>query len=215
MTGPKIKLAPRGTGGRPAKISRDLILEVARRLGAGEFTFNKIAEKLSVRTTALYYHFESREELLNALALELAKEFAFKPGNPKRWKPWLEETALRFYDFLVANPAMLEVENWRGFAQFGMPLIESVLETLEGAGYSIIDAGRIWEIVSNRVYSQARILKDIAKAAPLLAGGTAVTHANDMPLRMRAWSATQSHDPRKQLAETINWLLAAMPRPRS
>ena len=215
MTGSKLRAVAKASGGRPAKISRESIIEVARRLGSGEFTFNNIAQKLGVRTTALYYHFDSREELLNALALELAKEFASKPGSPKRWKPWLEETALRFYDFLVENPAMLEVENWRGFAQFGMPLVESVLETLEGAGYSIVDAGHIWETVSNRAYSQARFIKDVSKAAPLLAGGTAVAQTDDMFPRMNAWTATLNKDPRKQLAETLHWLIAAMPRPRS
>ncbi|MGH8504858.1 MAG: TetR/AcrR family transcriptional regulator [Stenotrophobium sp.] len=214
MTGHKLKQVKRASGGRPAKIYREQILEIARQLGAGEFTFNNIAERLGVRTTALYYHFDSREELLNALALELAKEFASKPGNPKRWKPWLEETALRFYDFLLANPAMLEVENWRGFAMFGMPLVESVLKTLEGAGYSLIDAGRIWELVSNRTYLQARILKDVSKAAPFLAGGNAVPQTADTPPRMRAWTATLNNDPRKQLAETLHWLLAALPQPR-
>lgn len=215
MAGHKLKLVKKATGGRPAKISREQILEIARQLGAGQFTFNNIAEKLGVRTTALYYHFESRDALLNAISLQLAREFDLKPGNPKRWKPWLEQTALRFYDFLLANPAIFEVGNWRGFATFGLPIIERVLETLEGAGYSLQDAGRIWEVISHVAYSEARLLNELRRAAPTLVATTA-DHATGLSTpRADALAASLTLEPRERLAETLHWLVAALPRPRS
>lgn len=212
----KLKLVARASGGRPAKISRERILEEARQLGAGELTFPRIAERLGVRPPALYYHFKSREALLNALALELAKEFDLKPGNPKRWRPWLKETTLRFFDFLLANPSVLEVGNWRGLARFGMPLMETVLETLKAAGYSINEAGRIWEAVSNIAYSDARVLIDLSRAGPLPLPPSNPDQLAGRPVPLtRAYSASQSTDHREHLAGTLHWIIAALPRPRS
>jgi TetR/AcrR family tetracycline transcriptional repressor len=216
MADSKLKLVTQASGGRPAKISREGILAVARLLGPGEFTFQHIAKKLGVQPPALYYHFSSRDEVLNALALELAREFALQPGNPKRWRPWLEDTALRFYDFLVANPALFEVGNWRGVADFGMPIIEAVLETLEGAGYSPEEAGRTWEVVSHLAYSEARIINEIRRTGP--APAAAITAARrkaaSLAPRTAAWTAKGNPEPREHLAGTLHWLVAALPRPR-
>ncbi len=214
MTDPKLKLVKRSSGGRPAKISREAILAVARRLGPGEFTFQHIAKRLGVQPPALYYHFSSREELLNALALELSGEFALQPGNPKRWRSWLEETTLRFYDFLVDNPALFETSNWLGVAEFGVPLIEAVMRTLEGAGYSLDEAGRTWEVVSHLAYSEARIINEIRKNGPTPVDGAATRKVARMAPRAAAWTAGSNPDPREHFAETLHWLLAALPRPR-
>lgn len=210
----KLKLVTQASGGRPAKISREGILAVARLLGPGEFTFPHIAKRLGVQPPALYYHFSSREELLNALALELAREFALQPGNPKRWKPWLEETTLRFYDFLIANPALFETSNWRGFAEFGLPIFEAVLQTLEGAGYSLDEAGRTWEVVSHLAFSEARIINEIRRNGPTPVDAAAKRKSARLAPRAAAWNASSKPEPREHLAETLHWLIAALPRPR-
>lgn len=214
MAEKKLKLVSQASGGRPAKISRERILEVARQLDAGELTFSRIAEKLGVRQPALYYHFESREELLHELALELAKEFNLKPGNPKKWRQWLEETALHFYDVMVANPAVLEVSNWKGLAMFGMPIMETALETLEDAGYGIEEAGRAWQVVGDMVYAGARVLND-AKKAGISPGSFDAEALVGRPLpRTRAYNAKTETDPRKHLAATLHWVVATLPTPR-
>lgn len=210
----KLKLVTRASGGRPAKISRERILQQARLLGPGEFTFQHIAKRLGVQPPALYYHFNSREALLNALALELAGEFALQPGNPKRWRLWLEETTLRFYDFLVANPVVFEVGNWHGLAMFGLPIIERVLETLEGAGYSLRDAGRAWDTVSHLAYSEARLINEVRRAGPVAAASAARRRIARLAPRTAAWTASSNPEPREHFAETLHWLVAALPRPR-
>lgn len=204
----------RASGGRPAKISREQILDAARQLG-GELTFSRIAERLGVRQPALYYHFKSRDELLHALMLELAKGFAPKAGNPKRWRAWLEQTTLEFYDFLLANPALFAVENWRGFAVLGLSLIETVLETLEGAGYSTEEAGRTWEAVSHMAYSQARLVYEVRRVSPELLAAAAARQLPRPGPRARAWGALIDGDPRREFARTLHWIVASLPRPRS
>lgn len=208
----QLKLVKRSSGGRPAKVSRERILEVARQLGAGELTFPRIAEKLGVRAPALYYHFKSREDLLHTLAAEFATEFDLKPGSPKRWRGWLEQAVMRFYDFLVANPAVLEVSNWRGLAMFGEPIMEAALETLKGAGYSLKEAGRTWELVSNLAYAQARVLNDISRAGPMLAQAADASQSGPLS---KLYVAGSNKNPREHLAETLHWIIAALPRPRS
>lgn len=208
----KLKAVKRRTGGRPAKISRARILAEVRQMN-GELSFSRIAERLGVRQPALYYHFASRDELLDALMVELAKEFVPQPGDPQRWRPWLEQTALEFHDFLLANPAMLTVENWHGFAMVGQRLIEAVLETLAAAGYSVEQAGRTWDAISHMTYSHARLIHEVRRAGPGLATRLAGRRPPAPGPRTRAWQATLDRDPRRQLAETLHWIVAGLPEP--
>lgn len=214
MSEVKLKAVATASGGRPAKISRERILQEARQLGAGELTFARIAERLGVRQQALYYHFDSREDLLHAIALELSREFDLQPGNPKRWRSWLEETGLRFYDFLVANPVVLETSNWRGLARFGLPLLEAALETLQGAGYTLEEAGRAWDVVADLAYAEARTLAESKKAGPMPARVDLDEIAGRPMPRTRAYYAQIEKLPRKRFADTLHWLVAALPRPR-
>ena len=216
MSERKLKAVAKAAGGRPARISREQIFKEARQLGVGELSFSRLAERLGVRESALYYRFKSREELLNELALELAKDFSLTPGNPKRWRPWLSDTALRFFDFLVANPVVLEMSNWRGLAQFGMPIAEAVIETLKAAGYSGMDAARAWVVVSNLAYGQARHLNDLVRVGPMLARAAEPDQMAGRPVPLlSAYVKHFENDPRKQLADTLQWVVSAMPRPRS
>lgn len=210
-----LKVIAKSPGGRPAKISREQIFEEARALGAGELSFSRLAERLGVRESALYHRFKSREELLNALALDLSKEFSMKPGNPKRWRPWLRDTALRFFDFLVANPLVLEVSNWRGLAQFGLPIGEAVMETLKAAGYSGIDAGRAWVVVSDLAYAQARLVTDLSRAGPMARISSLDEIAGRPVPLLSAYVKHVGSDSREQLTDTLRWIVTAMPQPRS
>ncbi len=210
----KLKLVAPASGGRPSKISRQRILDEARQLGAGELTFSRIAERLGVRQQALYYHFESREVLLGALAVELSKDFDLQPGNPRQWRLWLEQTGVQVYDFLTANPVVLETSNWRGLARFGLPLMEAALETLQGAGFSAEDAGRAWDVVADLAYAEARTWHETKKAGPLPAHLDLDEMAGRPVPRTRAYYAHVKKNPRTRFAETLRWLVAALPRPR-
>jgi TetR/AcrR family tetracycline transcriptional repressor len=214
MSESKLKVVATASGGRPAKISRERILQEARQLGAGELSFARIAERLGVRQQALYYHFDSREDLLQALAVDLAREFNPQPGDPKRWRAWLEETGLRFYDVLISNPVVLETSNWRGLAMFGLPLLEAALETLEGAGHSPKDAGRAWDVVADLAYVEARTLVEARKVGPMPARFDLDEMAGRPTPLTRAYYAQIEKDPRKRFTETLQWLVAALPRPQ-
>lgn len=216
MSERKLKGVDKAAGGRPAKISREQIFEEARLLGVGELSFSRLAERLGVRESALYHRFKSREGFLNALSVELAKEFSLPPESPKQWRPWLEATALRFFDFLVANPVVLEVSNWRGLAQFGMPIAETVMETLKAAGYSGIDAGRAWVVASDLAYAQARLVTDLSRAGPMpvRVGSPDELAGRPVPL-LSAYVKHIGADPREQLIDTLRWVVAALPPPRT
>lgn len=211
----KLAVVTSANGGRPAKISRERILEETRLLGPGELSFSRIAERLGVRQQALYYHFASRNELLQSLAQELAGAFDLRAGNPKRWRHWLEQTGLRFFDFLIANPVVLEMSNWRGLAVFGMPLLEAALETLEGAGFTPTEAGRVWDVVADLAYVEALTQVETGKAGPAPARVELEQLAGRPLPRTRDYYAQVEPDPRKRFAETLHWLVAALPRPRT
>ena len=214
MSDQNMKVVPKAAGGRPARISREQIIQEARQLGVGELSFSRLAERLGVRDSAIYHRFKSREELLNALAMELAGEFSLAPINPKRWRPWLKDTALHFFDFLVANPVVLEVSNWRGLEQFGIPIGEAAMEAMTVAGHSKIDAGRAWFVVSHMAYAQARLITDLTRAGPMLSRIDEQSSSVPAPLT-HAYQTRFGSDPRGLLEDSLHWVVSAMPQPRS
>ncbi|HKY91551.1 MAG TPA: helix-turn-helix domain-containing protein [Nevskiaceae bacterium] len=197
--------------GRPPQISRERILDVARQIPARELTMHAVARRLGVSTPALYRHFESRDELLVALGARLSVKFALRPPDPKNWRAWLLDTGVDFYRFLVDNPVILSTSGWSHAAGMGEALLQAVHETLEGAGFGIVDATEIWALVGGQVYLRARLLHE----APAY-GDPAILRsaAERLDLRSRAYVAARgTADPNELLVHSLRWLVSTLPDP--
>jgi AcrR family transcriptional regulator len=209
--------APRRAGGRPARISREQILAAARRIPANELTMPKVAERLGVNAAALYYHFASRDALLAELSAVLVNEFALRPADPRHWREWLLGTAEELLCFLLANPVTLSVQEWWWLARMSLPLLEAVLETLEGAGFKYPEAVYLWRVVSSFVYFHARALNDLPEQTRkerersieefMQRGGVAAPRA-------RAYYLQATHTDTREFADAaLRWMVANLPSP--
>lgn len=209
---------PAARGGRPALISRERILDAARQIPARELTMPAVALRLGVSAPALYRHFDSRDALLAALGAELSAEFKLIPANPQRWREWLMDTTLALYDFLADNPVILAVSGWAHVAGMAQPMLEAAFDTLEGAGFSTVEATEIWGQVSGQAYLRARLLHDapaygdpeVLQAASRSAGSLGGNNA----ARWQAYiDARGTTDPRELFVHSLRWLLSALPEP--
>lgn len=209
---------PRGRGGRPAILSRERILDVARQIPARELTMPMVARRLDVSAAALYRHFDSRDALLAALGAELAASFQWPAANAAAWREWLLDTTTALFRFFLDNPVILAVPDWTLVAGMAPRLLDAAHDTLEGAGFDSVNAVQIWGVVSGHAYLGARLLHD----APAQNDAAAVRAARDAirsgaggtsPRWLAAVESAASSDPREQLVQSLRWLVAILPEP--
>jgi TetR/AcrR family transcriptional regulator, tetracycline repressor protein len=206
-----------GRGGRPAQISREWIVAEARTLPIEKLTMPRIASRLGVNPAALYYHFDSRDALLAELSSLVVSEFQSPPANLKDWRIWLENMTVDVSRFMLANPVVLEVENWSRIEKVGAPLLESVLRALTQAGFHASEALRMWSVLGNIAYAQARLLHDVSrldKSVRQQAVERYRANAQDFPLTRSAMDVQASNDPELAFRATVRWLVNMFPSPR-
>jgi len=206
----------RNAGGRPPRISRELILQEARRIPSGELTLPLIAARLGVKHTALYRHFASRDALVAELAALLFADFEPRPADPAQWRSWLFETLRDLYRFMLSNPIMLEVESRTYTFRIWLPILETALQTLEQAGFASRDAAHLWSMAASFVYAQARAAHDAA-SLPLSAGERDEIFAlvdSRFPQLSAAASELSGTTAEDLFAQTLQWFLANVADPR-
>lgn len=119
--------------------------------GVDGLTMRKVASALGVQAPALYWHVKNKRELLDAMARELLVSAVDGLEAPRRgtdWQDWLTElvgrlraTLLRYRDGarVFAGTNVSDESMWRA--------IELTLRTLEDAGFSGRDVGRVIPIL--------------------------------------------------------------------
>ena len=158
-----VNRTPKRPRGRPPSISREQILEAAHSLPSHELTMPAVAKILGVKTPALYHHFKNRNDLLRTMGEELIQGLDVSTGDPQQWRSWLLVKARDSVAFYVDNPVLMELDNAARSLAFGMQLTESVLETLEGAGFTAMESFYIWNLVSYHISTEARIQIEMLK----------------------------------------------------
>lgn len=208
-------------GGRPAVISREKVLEAARQLRPHELTMKAVAQHLCVQKASLYYYFSSKHELLAALGAELVGNLVIPSADPAHWRRWLERAAISLFEIFCANPVFLGFENYNQFVRAVLPLQETAMETLEGAGFPRDDVLRIWRITTSYVYVAAAGIQEAAQAELEQINSEIVQVLNQIE-RIRPMPRVRSMvdqgldgDPRKRFAETLAWQIKNLPDPVS
>ena len=158
-----VNRTPKRPRGRPPSISREQILEAAHSLPSHELTMPAVAKILGVKTPALYHHFKNRNDLLRTMGEELIRGLDVSTGDPQQWRSWLLVKARDSVAFYVDNPVLMELDNAARSLALGMQLAESVLETLEGAGFTAMESFYIWNLVSYHISTEARIQIEMLK----------------------------------------------------
>jgi len=145
-----------------ALTQRDIVLAAVGLLeerGLDGVTFRRIAAELGVSAPTLYWHVESKRELLDLLAEELLRRHSAAlmdrppPGQP--WWEWLEQRSREMFEALVGTrdaPAVLAGN--RPSAE-SLPGLEAVLHTLVGAGIPPADAQQALFAIGSYVIGSA------------------------------------------------------------
>ncbi len=126
-------------------------LELLDDAGLDGLTMRKVATALNVQAPALYWHVQNKQELLDMMARAVFVDAVSGVEAPRRgvsWADWVAELAgrlrtamLRHRDGgrLLAGTNVSDDSMWR--------TTELTLRTLEDAGFTVVDAGRVFPIV--------------------------------------------------------------------
>ncbi|MFC8537523.1 TetR/AcrR family transcriptional regulator [Streptomyces sp. NPDC057249] len=105
--------APRKTRGRPPRISREEIIETARRImdegGVDRLTMRRLATEVGSTPMALYHHVRDKEELLVLLLDDYAMRTLRRPELPDRPRERTIVAAIAVHEALAACPWVTEV----------------------------------------------------------------------------------------------------------
>ncbi len=105
--------APRRTTGRPPRISREQVLDTARRIvdedGVDRLTMRRLATEIGSTPMALYHHVSNKEELLVLLLDDYAARTLRRPRMPDRPRERVVLAAATIHEVLAACPWIVPV----------------------------------------------------------------------------------------------------------
>ena len=145
-----------------AVTQRDIVLAAVSLLqqhGLDGVTFRRIAAELGVTAPTLYWHVESKRELLDLVAEELLRRHSATlmdrppPGQP--WWTWLELRSREMFDALVETRDAPAVLAGNRPSPESLPSLEAVLDTLVSAGIPPTDAQQALFAIGSYVVGSA------------------------------------------------------------
>ncbi len=135
------RAAERRSPGRPARLSRDLVLSVAKRLvaerGLAALTMRLLADELGATPMALYRHVGDRDELALLVIDDVLSAVAI-PDDRLAAVPWLRELAVRVRAAGLAHPGVMDVLLEEG------PVVRSALVVLDRVVRKLHAEGMSW-----------------------------------------------------------------------
>ncbi len=134
---------------RRGSLTRDEILaaglRIARRDDLRRLTMQRLGDELGVTAMAIYRHFHSKSELLDAMLDRFVREAAVTDHgtDPRDWRLWIRRTAAAQYRALADTPGILPFvassQSWR-FGPAAAAVFEAAQGVLRGAGFRRRDA---------------------------------------------------------------------------
>ncbi|MDW6021636.1 tetracycline resistance transcriptional repressor TetR [Mesorhizobium sp. BAC0120] len=149
-----------------SKLDKETVVEAALELlnevGMDRLTTRKLAERLNVQQPALYWHFQNKRALLDALAeAMLAKRHARAlPHEGEDWRVFLKENALSFRTALLAyrDGARVHAGTRPTQPQFGTA--EAQIRLLCAAGFD--PKAAVWALAAISHYVIGSVLEQQA-----------------------------------------------------
>ena len=141
-------MASEEAGGERPKLSKDAVIDRALKLadtdGLEGLTIRRLAADLGVTPMALYWHFRSKEDLLDGLAEQVWSEIDVNVDPSATWSAQLRGLLESLVSVLRAHPSapLLLIEH-EAKNQAALQATETTLEILRGAGFDARHASEI------------------------------------------------------------------------
>jgi len=157
--------ATKNRRGRPPRLSREAILEVADGIPIGEISMLRISKVLRTTDAALYYYFPTRDALMRALADRYSR--GIHPCTDLRdWRVWMRDYATQIRAVLKRHPGAADFMAIGGpTGPYQLSLIETALGVMTKDGVPVEKAWLIYASVVNHVLKCAQAA-DRAAVAP-------------------------------------------------
>jgi AcrR family transcriptional regulator len=159
-------------------------LALIEREGLDGFSTRKLGAALGVEAMALYHHFPSKTELLDALAEHLILTITLPPETLP-WRDWMREVATAYRRMGLKHPnafPLLVTRRYRARGSFAF--FESNLRVLSKAGFTLRTALRLTRTIGSFV--NGLLLAEIAGGSGRRRDGMARTLPPDLPLLTKA-----------------------------
>ncbi|WP_067624218.1 TetR/AcrR family transcriptional regulator [Alicyclobacillus acidiphilus] len=106
--------------------------ELLRECGIEQFTMRKLAKQLDIKAASLYWHFQSKQQIFQFLANEIAQKVVLSAQNEGDWKEQLYRFGNHFRNQLEKYPcsAHLMIQTVPSGAQY-IDLINHMLKIVE------------------------------------------------------------------------------------
>ena len=141
----------RGRGSRPSKgrggLRAEAIVEAAIRIADSEglpaVSIRRVAAELDARAMSLYDHFENKDDLLAAMAEEVAGESLIEGPMPGEWQEALALLSRRVYVMLVAHPWLVAIApiQYQSLGPNAVRSAKQYVEALEPLG---LEPSELW-----------------------------------------------------------------------
>jgi AcrR family transcriptional regulator len=156
--------APRKTLGRPPRISREEVVETARRIvaeeGVNRLTMRRLATEIGSTPMALYHHVRDKEELLVLLLDDYATRTLRRPELPAHPRERIIAAAAAIHEALAACPWITEVLTADDLmSTSALWFVEQIVDGLVGCGLTPEQAVRgyraIWYYTAGEIMVRA------------------------------------------------------------
>ena len=119
-------------------------LSLADSEGLGAVTIRRLAGELGVTPMALYWHFRSKDELLDGMVARIYEEIDPAPDESAPWPEQMRALMGSMVDALRAHPSTAILLATRNVASEGsLRTTEAALDILRRAGFSPTEATRV------------------------------------------------------------------------
>jgi AcrR family transcriptional regulator len=159
-TRPGDRRGPRGAAGK-ARLDRDTIiaagLELAAVPGTTSISVRELGARLGADPTAVYRHFRSKEQLMEALLDELiSRSVAGVTAEPSEWRERLRQLAASTLEQFVRYPAVgVEATVLTTHGAGELDAVELMLDAFSRAGLAGDDLVRHYALLASHVLSSA------------------------------------------------------------
>jgi len=182
-----------GENKRAAGLTRPTIIQTALRLlntvGLDGLTVRRLAAELGVQSPALYWHFRSKQELLDQMADAIIRAAGMgPPHHGESWQDWLARRARAYRRSLLAHrDGARLVANARALSPATIRMYDEELTAMVGCGFTPVLAlrttgalayyvnGFVLQEQASRQEDRGQPADQLAALAELLDGGASAS----------------------------------------